>query len=103
MPKLARVCHITAVTLAVCALTFLPRLVEARPTRVAVMNLGTATDSDRESAKNEALDRAEGGLICAGQVENLRKVSTGCIKTGDGENAQYVCTATATATCVIGF
>ena len=72
----------------------------AKPSRVGVMSMGNATDADRATALQAARDNAEQSLICVGKLEDIRVRGTisSCIKIGD----QWVCTASASAACIIG-
>jgi hypothetical protein len=76
-------------------------LAQRRHVRAAVYNLGTANDSDRESAKAQAKDNAENGIVCIGQLDDLR-TTVSCVKMGDGENEQWLCTANSTGICIVG-
>jgi hypothetical protein len=73
-----------------------------RASRIPVTSLGSGSDSDRSTASTAAKENAESTLVCAGRLENVHSSVSGCVQTGDGENATYVCTAVARATCVIG-
>ena len=69
--------------------------------RIQVSSIGTGTDTDRETARSQAKDSAESGLICLGQLDGVRS-SVSCGKLGDGDDAQWLCTANATGVCIMG-
>ncbi len=75
---------------------------DAKPVRVGVTAIGTANDSDKGSATDAAKESAKGNLVCAGRLEDVTANATGCVKAGGDDNPNYVCTAVARGTCVIG-
>jgi hypothetical protein len=74
---------------------------QRRQARMAVYHLGTGTDSDRETAKTQATDDAEAGLICLGRLDDVR-TTVSCAKMGSDENPQWLCTANSTGVCILG-
>jgi hypothetical protein len=75
---------------------------QAKPVRVGVTAIGTATDSDRSSSVAQSKDNAKASLVCAGRLEDVEANPTGCVQVGSDESKSFVCTAVARGTCVIG-
>lgn len=76
---------------------------QARPFIQAVSAFGTGTDADQNTARNYAKEDAEGKLFCAGTLQNIRTVISGCVDSGSNDSGHnWVCMANATAQCVIG-
>ncbi len=76
--------------------------VEARPFIQQISAVGTGTDPDQGSARNYAKENAESSLFCAGSLQNVRSVVSGCINSGSNDSPSWICTASARAECVIG-
>jgi len=64
---------------------------------------GSATESDREQALDEAAQNAQNwaNAACVGSVTNTNTISSTCFKTGSEENGNvaYTCMATVKARC----
>ncbi len=74
---------------------------EARDITMWVSGSGTAQESDRDSAVNEATDTAtqQANAVCIGQVVTVEKTGTTCFG-GDG-NSPYTCMVFVKAQCQI--
>jgi hypothetical protein len=68
---------------------------------------GSATESDRQSAMDEATETAQNwaNSTCIGTVTNTNTTSSSCIKLGSDEdnNVTYTCMVTVKATCEIQY
>jgi len=76
-------------------------IAEARPIFMTVLGTGVVTDSDHDSAANQAADQAQqsANASCAGTV--VRTIQAPPICFGGGDNP-YICTVIVIATCQIG-
>ncbi len=64
---------------------------------------GAATESDKQSAMSEAADRATENAngMCTGSVVNTSVTSNICFHTGNDDDGNWICTASAKAFCEI--
>jgi hypothetical protein len=76
-------------------------MAEARNITMWVSGSGTAQESDRQSAVNEATDTAtqQASAVCIGEVVTVEKTGTTCFG-GDGDSP-YTCMVFVKAQCQI--
>jgi len=76
---------------------------EAKDVTLWLTQIGTAQDSDRDSAANEAAEQAteQTNALCIGQVVAVERTGTSCFG-GDG-SSPFTCIVTVKAECQVHY